>query len=58
MNDKVTTIFDHALMMYRTSEFDIQMKKLRNNYKRHIDTLFKLRSINGCMHIFQFDVIP
>ena len=33
-NDKVTTIFDHASRVYRTSNFDNQMKELRKIHKR------------------------
>ena len=33
-NEKVTTIFDHASKVYRTSDFDNQMKELRKIHKR------------------------
>ena len=33
-NEKVTTIFDHALRLYRTSDFDSEMKELRKIHKK------------------------
>ena len=41
MNDKVTTIFDHASKVYHTSDFDNQMKELRKIHKNAYRYLIK-----------------
>ena len=56
MNDKVTTIFDHASKVYHTSNFDNQMKELRKFHKNAYRYLIEA-DVKKWSCIIQFDVI-